>query len=386
MSDESILNDIEQFDRESFLYDMARGRHGLNQGLDNGLGRANEFLYGVQQGTGYLFGADSGVGKTTFCDETCVLTPFFDAKVQGKKIKFLYFSWELDKKRKKLRFASRLMCRMYGLRLPTAYLLGKGKFRCSDEHWNLAVSIEPVVEEIFGSMEMVDEPCNSRTVKRIMKEFAKKYGTFQSTQMQGEDGEVHEIITGYTPADPELQIMCIFDHISLADADVGMTLKQSIDEISKSCVYFRNRCGWSYAIIQQFSSEMQTTDRRKLDKGNVIPMRNDFGDSKYTYRDADVVWGFICPKKFGFDEFKGYDVSKLRSSYIHGFLMKNRDGPDGVSYPFFLDPVAHSIEVLPNPAFDLADRLPTFYDKSDILHSELDKVDFSDQVIIKQLN
>jgi hypothetical protein len=248
------------------------------------------------------------------------------------------------------------------------------------------VSLEPVIEEIFDSIEMVDEPCNSRTVKRIMKEYAKKYGTFHTTTMQDEHGETHEVITGYTPHDPELQIMVVIDHISLADTDVGMTLKQTIDEISKSQVYFRNRCGWSYAIIQQFSSEMQTTDRRKLDKGNIIPMRNDFGDSKYTFRDADVVWGFICPAKFGFTEFKGYDVGRLKSSYIQGFLMKNRDGPDGHSYPFFLDPVAHSIEVLPNPAYDLMDRLPDFYDKADLIRSELDKKDFSDQVIIKQLN
>ncbi len=388
MTEESILRDLEKVTSDSFLHDVARGIRGINQGFDNGLGRAGEFLYGVQPGTNTLIGADSGVGKTTFCDEHYVIYPWLSSKLltSTKKIKYIYFSWEISKPRKKLRFATRFMASQFGVRLPVAYILGKGKYRCSQEHWELCKVIEPQVEEIFDDIEMIDEPCNSKTVLRMLTKVAETYGTFIKKTTIDKDGEHHQEIIGYIPHDPDLLIEVIFDHIGLADPDLGSDLKRTMDNISKTGVYFRNRCNWSFAIIQQFNNNLQSTDRRKLDKSNIIPVRGDFGDSTYTFRDADVVWGLVSPAQFSFNEFQNYDVSKLGPSYIHGFLMKNRDGPPNMSYPLFMDAIAHHFEVLPTLKFDLNGRINEFYELATQFRQELDKTDFSDQVPIKQLS
>lgn len=387
MTEESILKDLEKVTSDSFLHDVARGIRGINQGLDNGLGRAGEFLYGLQPSTNTLIGADSGVGKTTFADEHYVIQPWLSSKQVGakKKIKYIYFSWEISKQRKKLRYATRFMNSTFGVRLPVAYILGKGKYRCSQEHWELCKVIEPQVEEIFSDIEMIDEPCNSRTAMRILTKVAEQYGAFIKRTTVDKDGEHHEEVTGYIPHDPDLLIEVIFDHLSLADADSGMSLKQTMDQLSKQGVYFRNRCGWSFCFIQQFNNNLQSTDRRKLDKSNIVPVRGDFGDSTYTFRDADVVWGLVSPGQFSFTEFQTYDVPQLGPSYTHGFLMKNRDGPPNMSYPFFMDAVAHHFEVLPNLKFDLNGRINDFYELAIQFRDELDKTDFSDQIAIKQL-
>lgn len=386
MTEESILKDLEKVTSDSFLHDVARGIRGINQGLDNGLGRAGEFLYGLQPSTYYLIGADSGVGKSTWCDEHQLIQPWLSSKQAGaKKIKYIYFSWEISKPRKKLRFATRFMNSTFGVRLPVAYILGKGKYRCSAEHWELCKVIEPQVEEIFDDIEMIDEPCNSRTVRKILTKAAEMHGKFLTRTTVNKDGDHEEEITGYIPSDPNTIIEVIFDHLSLADADSGSDLKRTMDQISKACVYFRNRCGWSFTIIQQFNNNLQSTDRRKLDKSNIVPVRGDFGDSTYTFRDADVVWGLVSPGQFSFTEFQTYDVSQLGPSYIHGFLMKNRDGPPNMSYPFFMDAVAHHFEVLPNLKFDLNGRINDFYELAKQFREELDKTDFSDQIAIKQL-
>lgn len=388
MTEESILADLEKVTSDSFLHDVARGIRGINQGFDNGLERAGEFLYGVQPGTNTLIGADSGVGKTSWTDEHYVIHPWLSSKLLAskKKIKFIYFSWEISKPRKKLRFATRFMSSQWGVRLPVAYILGKGKYRCSAEHWELCKLVEPQVEEIFDDIEMIDEPCNSKTMLRLLIKVAEQYGTFIKRTVIDKDGEHHEEIIGYVPHDPNLLIEVVIDHIGLADSDAGMSLKQTMDAISKQGVYFRNRCGWSFAIIQQFNNNLQSTDRRKLDKSTIVPVRGDFGDSTYTFRDADVVWGLVSPAQFSFAEFQNYSVEKLGPSYIHGFLMKNRDGPPNMSYPFFMDAVAHHFDVLPTLKFDLNERINDFYELAKQFRAELDKTDFSDQRPIKQLS
>lgn len=380
MTDEGLVEQaIEEYSRDSILYEVARGMAGKNQGLNNGLGRANEFVHGLQQGTGYLIGGESGTAKTTLVDYMHWLCPYYDAKQKKRKFKKVYFSWELAKVRKKVRIASALIAHQYHIRLPVAYILSKGKYRISQEHWQIVKKIESTVEEMFSDVQMINDPCNSRKFIQILTKLAEANGRFTKMTTLDEHGDKSEIITGYTPKDPDAVFEITIDHLSYADEDPGYSLKQTMDKISKACVWFRNMCNFSYTIIQQFGSDMQTTDRRKLDKNEVAPMRLDFADSKYTYRDADIVWGLISPFQFGFPEYKGYDVSRLRTSFIQAFLMKNRDAPGAFNYPLFMDPIAHTFEVLPKAELDLAGALPLVYARADQMLLELDKTDFTDQ-------
>jgi hypothetical protein len=379
IDDKIIEQSIEEYSRDSILYEVARGMQGLNEGLNNGMGRANEFIHGLQRSTGYLIGAPSGCGKTTLADYMHLLCPHFDAKKKGIKFKVVYFSWELSKVRKKIRFASAFIANRYHIRLPVSYILSKGKHKCSDEHWEIVKAIEPEVEEMFDSIQMHNEPCNSRRFIQILNKVARENGTFKTMTTIDEFGDKQEVVTGYTPKDPNAIIEVIIDHISYATEDPGATLKQTIDRISKACVWYRNICGFSYTIIQQFGSDMQTTDRRKFDKNEAAPMKLDFADSKYTVNDSDIVWGLISPFNMGFPEYKGYDSSRLRTSYIQAFLMKNRDAPGVFNYPLFMDPIAHTFEVLTRADLDLAGKLQEVYLRADEMMRELDKTDFIDQ-------
>lgn len=380
MADDVLIEKaIEEYSRDSILYEVARGMAGKNVGLNNGLGRANEFIHGLQQGTGYLIGGASGAGKTTYADYIHLLCPYFDAKAKGIKFVVLYLSWELGKVRKKVRIASALICNRYHIRLPVSYILSRGKFRCSQEHWEIVKAIEPEVEELFDCIRMVNEPMNSRRLIQMLHKVAKEHGTFKTMTTIDEHGDKAEVIVGYTPKDANTVVNVIIDHISLAEEDPGYTLKQTMDKISKALVWFRNICNFSYTIIQQFGSDMQTTDRRKFDKNDIVPMQIDFSDSRYTLRDADIVWGLLSPFGMGFPEFKGYDSSRLRTSYIQAFLMKNRDAAGKFDYPLFMDPIAHTFEVLPKAELDLAGKLDAIYAKADMMMRELDKTDFNDQ-------
>ena len=378
MSDNVIEQAIESYDSDSFIYDINRGIEGLSSGLNNGLGRADEFIHGLQRGTSYLIGAESGIGKSSFANIAHVINPYFDAKAKGIKVHTEYFSWEISKKANKIRFASSLMNKRFGVRLPTSYLLSKGRLKCSQEHLALAKAVAPDIEEMFSTITMHETPMNSKQIIKVLTDLAKRYGRFITREQINEHGDTYEVITGYVPNDPNMYIQVVIDHISLADLDPGLTLKQTMDNISKASVWFRNMCNFIITIIQQFGSDMQSTDRRKLDKTEISPMRSDFADSKYTYRDANIVWGLVSPKMFGFTEYKGYDIGMLGNSYIHAFLMKNRDGFTG-AYPMFFDPIAYDLRVLPRPETDLMGEMAQIEELARTLNIDKNKQDFTDQ-------
>jgi hypothetical protein len=100
-----------------------------------------------------------------------------------------------------------------------------------------------------------------------------------------------------------------------------------------------------------------------------MPQRIDFGDSKATYRDADVVIGYVKPAIFDYSEFMGYPVIAddgdcLGQSLVIQCLMKNRYGPSGRMCPLFLDGLsghAYDLPTTPNNPF----LMKEWYDKAD---------------------
>lgn len=137
--------------------------------------------------------------------------------------------------------------------------------------------------------------------------------------------------------------MAVLDHIALVGVEQSFGTKQLMDLMSKYFVALRNLFELTPIVVQQFNSELTTMNRdsyKKVTEGSIAPQRVDFGDSTYTYRDADIVFGLISPAKFDMKSFHGYDVTKYNSMLIILFLMKNRYGEADQAIPLFLDPIS----------------------------------------------
>ena len=90
------------FDR--VINKINRGQQGLNKGLPMGFERLVQFIPGIQQGTYYLIGGETGSGKTAFTDDAFLYNPYdwYKASDTGIKLKVFYWSLEIDKEIKKL--------------------------------------------------------------------------------------------------------------------------------------------------------------------------------------------------------------------------------------------------------------------------------------------
>jgi hypothetical protein len=359
----------ETLPKNHFISVVEKGRQGLNVGLDNGMPGMSKYLYGTQPGRYYLLGADSGVGKTTIADFMFVLQLMAACRAQGRKLYLFYYSFEISRVNKEARWASFFLKMLYGIDLPADYLVGNIPGRTvSDEQMEKVRYAYRLVEDIFKEITFIEDPVHpTRIFNNLIDHHYEKIGVV--TRGPQHDPKRKGPITSYTPNDERAVTLLIVDHIALTHSEKAMDTKGTIDLLSKYLVILRNLFGLTCCVIQQFNTELMSYHRmNKKGDGIIAPQRLDFGDSKYTYRDADVVLGFLKPAIYDVPKYMKYDITKLGRYFIAAHLMKNRYGSSNHVLPLFLNPVSGIPEDLPlMPEFDL--EMDPYYKKAEKLES-----------------
>lgn len=342
-----------------FLYQMKRGMTGANTGLGNGLVNINKYIYGTHQARYYLVGADSGVGKTTITDFMYILKAWESAKKLGRRIKIFYCSFEIGKLDKIARWVSHYIFVKFGVRLPSDYLLGRitGKL-LTPEHERMAVIGYTAVMEMMEDIVFIEDVVHPTKIFEDLIEIHFEHeGVVKRAELTEEQKKKHRkgYVQGYTANDPSLMTMLVIDHLALTGSEQGLDTKHTMDRMSKYAVVLRNMFHCTVVFIQQFSTDIMSWHRsNKKSSDAIAPQRIDFGDSKATFRDADVVTGYTKPVALDYEEFKGYrllpsdvDSNCLGQTFIAGYIMKNRYGPSGRLIPLFLDGITGYVYDLP---------------------------------------
>lgn len=336
---------------DTFIQEVIKGKNGRNIGLSNGFKKINKYTNGVLPRTYYLIGADSGVGKTTLSDFMFLINPWLDAKSKGKKIKFLYFSFELSKIDKKAKWVSFFIYLKHKKNIPSQYILGRVEGNpLSDADLEMVKEAYKVVEEMMLDIEFVEGSLPpGKIFTEIIKWYEKK-GTVE--RAASSDPNKFGRILRFIPTDDNEQVVIFIDHIGLVDTGVGQTIKTAMDSLSKHAVMFRNIFAATIVYIQQFSTDLLSLKRQKVDSlpemkksSAIIPSRLDFGDSKTTYRDADVALGLVKPFKFDLQSFREWNTGTISSGGLGDFmillsLLKNRYGRDHMDFPLLVNPIA----------------------------------------------
>lgn len=341
---------------QHFMHSYLRGRAGLNVGLDNKLDGLNNYLYGVHPGRYYLIGADSGVGKTTFVDFAFVLSTIQGAERAGKKLYLFYYSFEISKQAKVAKWISQAVYLKYSVRLPSEYIMGRITGNpVTDEHDVMIQDAYTLVEYVMSRITFIEDPIHPTYIYHSLVD--NHYGTIgtilreEPTAKQKQENRQGRIIK-YTPkaGEENSQTIIVVDHIALTAPEKGMNTKDVIDRLSSYFVQLRNMFSATIVVVQQFNSDLQTFNRlthlRKQGAGIILPQKLDFGDSKYTYRDADVVIGLVKPSAFSLEEFFGVDITLFKSYYVCAVLMKNRYGMDNKMVSYFMDPITGLFEYI----------------------------------------
>lgn len=360
--DELIEGTKEFLLAEAFINRVKQGREGKNLGVAIPLQNVNQWLHGVQQARYYLMGADSGVGKSSLGDFIFLISLWLQSKREKRKLRILYYSFEISGEEKIAAWVAAFISIVYDKSMPVDYIMGyiHGNM-ISDEDLVLVEKALGVVKEMLTCITIHDSPKNPTAIYHDAIDLAEELGTViretkVSKRLKDKDGKATKqvYITGYIPDDPDMMVEIILDHVALATPEAGLSPKATIDRMSSYFVFIRNKLRFSILLIQQFNTEMQTVERRKFSQAAFAPQRSDFGDSKYTFRDADVVFGLIKPSFFDLQSYFGYQIEPtsgvtygLGDAFVAAFLMKNRYGPTNKMMPLFMDGITKRFYDLP---------------------------------------
>ena len=292
-----------------FLNKFQEGLAGKNKGLSAGLKTLNIKLNGVQKRTIYSVGASPKVGKTTFVDFSFVLAPYLlNVLKEGKKVKWIYLSYEINKIRKMFRLAPFFFFLDYKLDKFThkgkiygingSYLEGK---LLDDDEETIKVLPEHqvILKEIYenrlkplfeGDKEKGIKPLiyvfenrtNPTGIRNLIFEYAKSIGNLIYEPYKDNAGNVKQKIAGYKQNDEELHTIIILDHIRKPTSERGFTLKQNIDKILEYQVEIRNLCGFTFVNIAHLNRSLDNLDRLKFAQEFIHPSSGDFKDSGRT--------------------------------------------------------------------------------------------------------
>lgn len=310
--------------KEDLKRSIDNGRLGLNKGLPHGFDRLVEYIPGIQQGTYYLCGAESSVGKSAFINNSFVFNPI-DWYIANKdniqtKLKIHYYSFEISAQLMLYKAACRKIWLEYGILLDINYILSRGKNRISDEHYKLVVESLDYFDEMQDILYVSDIPENPTGIWHKELNYAAKNGT-GLTPDNKLDGD-------YTPNDSNLYTLIVVDHASLTKKERGFDTKGVIDKLSEYMIILRNKCNFTPVIIQQLNRA--GNDPVRIRTGKMEPMLSDFKDSGNTIADCNVCMALFSPTRYEMETHRNYKINPkdggLGSRYRSLSILKNRDG------------------------------------------------------------
>lgn len=347
--------DSSKLEKGHILQRIDRGREGLNVGISSRVPLIDKYTYGTHMGRYYLMGADSGVGKSTIADFMYVLNAYMEAKKTGRRLYLFYYSFEISRQEKTLRWISFFVYLLRGASIPSDYIDGKiTGLPLTDAHYTMVKYATVYVEQMMKEIVFVEDPIHpTKIFHDLIEHHFEKVG--KVIRKLSTDTKKKGTITAWEPNDPLAITLVVMDHMALLQPEQGFDTKQTMDLMSKYIVALRNIFNLSFLGVQQFNTEMTTYHRmNKKGDGMIAPQRIDFGDSRYTFRDADVVFGLIKPAIYDVDTYMGYNIKELKSYFVAAHLMKNRYGGFHHMLPLFVNPIAGYVKCLPIPPIDIA--------------------------------
>lgn len=315
------------------------GQSGRILSIPTSLPKVNQFVYGTQQGKIYLYGAETGVGKTTFIRDKHMheVYEYYKAIADDTKLDVVFVDFSLEITAE-LNMAAAMIRKIFkdtGVVISIDDFFGWDSTRqkLSDDKLSLIKANKEYFEEFQKKMYVIDDEVTPTMFHDVLMQIAKKYGTFEK------EGRFISECSGYKLHNPNMYIIVLYDTLNLTELEpTHDTIKSGIDRVSRVAVYFRNRCGFTFAESMQFNAEISAVDRNRY--GIKTPLLRDFEDSKRPTKDANVVFGLYDPMRHMREDeklFCGYDITVLRSWFRSLHLLKHRNGKSNKFIPLKFD-------------------------------------------------
>ena len=294
-----------------------QGMRGLSTGIPFSVDKLNKVIPGVQKERFYLWGGNSGTGKTKAVNEHLVFTPFDNWYYGGKEypLDIHYFSLELKRVNITTALAARWLYKQHGILLDNAYLLGYIKDKTLDPYYNTLLESDEFKDYINAFQEIaniMDVNLNPVGFEIYLKDLADSKGVSNFRTKEKSDGTIMHMFDSYEENDERQITIIVVDHIGLVKRTQGQSERQMMIDMADVVIKYRNRYNFTFGFTQQLNRASNSADRHKLE--DLLIKDLDFRGSSAPFDAADYVIGIFSPNRERQNTFMGYRVSSTSSN------------------------------------------------------------------------
>lgn len=331
--------------------------------------KLSKFVPGIIKGVMYKVTAGSGVGKTQLTKALFVIAPlnYLKENPDSKlKIKIFYFALEESEEE----FIDTLICNQlaykYDKRVDVMTLKGYREDYPDDDLMAMIEDVEEDVEFFMKHIEVVDSVSNPTGMYKYCRHYSEQVGDhiwekkqFQKTDANGVKSITEEdVYVEYKPHDPNLHVICITDHFSLItpERQDGVVLSQHQSMAKWSTKYCRGQMtkhwGWTCVGVQQQeqgSEKQQFTMKGESIVEKTEPNLSALANNKEIQRDDYIIISLYSPDRFGFNDYNGYNIKRMRDTFRVIKILKNRLGIPNKYVPLLFDGSCNRFAEIPLP-------------------------------------
>lgn len=346
----------------------------------------SEYIPGIMKGVMYKVTAGSGVGKTQLTKSMFVIAPLDFMRKHPEldlNIKILYFALEESEEEFIDSLVVNALAMKFNIRIDTVMLKGyKNKY--ADE--KLLKAIEQCEEDVsfyMNHIEVIDTEYNPTGMYKYCRRYSEKVGThvweeqtFTKTNKNGETiKSIEKVYKEYIPNNPNEHVIVIGDHVSLIAEEKDKKTEKMLSKHQSIAKWSTDYCRkqitkhWDWTVVnvqqqEQGSEKQQFTNSGKSIIQKTEPSLDALANNKEIQRDDFIIIAVYSPDRFGFNEYHGYDIDRMRDTFRSVKVLKNRLGIPNKYAHLLFDGATNRFVELPLPGDE---KLNIFYKTSDEL-------------------
>lgn len=322
--------------------------------------RFRSLVPGIERGRYVCITASAKIGKSKFCDFMFVYEPLFFAIDNPQfRFKVIYFTLEVNAETKYLEFLSHLLYRLDNIVVSPVDLRSVNNEKPISQNVLDLLNTEKYQKYIKfyeEHIEYIDTIANPTGINKYCRDYAEKNGKFNhipyktTNEVTGEEETRMKLDPDnpYTPNDEEEYRIVIIDNAANLTTEKGLTMRETIDKMSKYCITLRNQLNYIMVLVQHQSLAAESLDAMKMDA--MKPSAANLGDAKTVVRDINMLIGLYSPFKHNKKEFSGYDITKLKNYSRFMEIIDDRDyGANNNICPLFFNGASSFWAELPRP-------------------------------------
>lgn len=309
--------------------------------------------------------ASSGIGKSKLTKYLAVLSPYnFIRNNPGMNIKIFYFALEESKEVFWLSILSTLLSERFNILLSPQQLLSLGEYNLSRETLEIISSLQEEINEMEKYIEVIDNISNPYGIYRVVRDYFHNGGIGEFEKIQTETGIIDGKFKYYNE---DHYVFVITDHVSLLVPDTnGRYGTQS--NLHEAMSYFsqeyclKHMCKRMNCIVINVQQQSAVKEQQEFHRGQTIeaklePSLSDLADNKLLARDCDLVLGLFAPTRYEINEYRGYNIAKMKDAFRVIKFLKDRDyGLANFYLPLYFNGANNIFKELPNK-HDITDEI-----------------------------